>query len=170
MVYCTYNLFNMFQTLTCPSSGAPDYTCVVTACGVQGLGCRWSAVRSCSSSFPHPGRIACCPAPDRRPPATKALHTICGNNTSIVSSSWWWTYKCPKHVEQIISAINHSVASSWFSSIRIQIWILCIWKYLYVISLATITGLCVSKISYQYNVYRAFLILLNEKFLFLYNI
>jgi len=27
-------------------------------------------------NFPHPGRIACCPAPDRRPPATKALHTI----------------------------------------------------------------------------------------------
>ena len=22
-------------------------------------------------------------------------------------------YKCPKHVEQLISAINHSVASSW---------------------------------------------------------
>ena len=42
---------------------------------------------SCSSSFPHPGHIACCPAPDRRPPATKALHTICGNNSSIVSSS-----------------------------------------------------------------------------------
>jgi hypothetical protein len=25
----------------------------------------------------------CCPAPDRRPPATKALHAICGNNTSL---------------------------------------------------------------------------------------
>jgi hypothetical protein len=66
-----------------------------------------------------PGRIACCSAPNSRPPATKALHTICGNNTSIVSSSWWWAYKCPKHVEQIISAINHSVASSWFSSLRL---------------------------------------------------
>ena len=72
----------------------------------------------CSSSFHHPGRIACCPAPDRQPPATKALHTICGNNTSIVSSSWWWAYKCTKHVEQITSAINHSVASSWFSFLR----------------------------------------------------
>jgi len=72
----------------------------------------------CSSIFPHPGRIACCPAPDRRPPVTKALHTICGNNTSIVSSSWWWAYKSLKHVEQIISAINHSVAFSWFSSLR----------------------------------------------------
>ena len=71
---------------------------------------------SFSSNSPHPGRIACCPAPDRRPPSTKALHTIRGNNTSIVSSSWWWAYKCPKHVELITSAINHSVASSWFSS------------------------------------------------------
>jgi len=67
----------------------------------------------------HPGSIACCPAPDHRPPATKALHTIYGNNTSIVSISWWWAYKCLKHVEQIISAIRHSVASSWFSSLRL---------------------------------------------------
>jgi len=80
--------------------------------------CVWDEGR-CSSSFPHPRRIACCPAPDHRPPATKALHTICGNNTSIVSSSWWWAYTCEKHVEQIISAINHSVASSWFSSLRL---------------------------------------------------
>jgi len=72
-----------------------------------------------SSSFSHPGYIACCPAPDRRPPATKELHTICGNNTSTVSSSWWWVYKCPKHVEQITNAITHSVASSWVSSLRI---------------------------------------------------
>ena len=27
--------------------------------------------------------------------------------------------KCAKHVEQIISAINHSVASSWFYSLRL---------------------------------------------------
>ena len=89
------------------------------------LGCWWSAVRcraagyegSCSSSFPHPGRIAYCPASDHRPPATKALHMTCGNNTSIVSSSWWWAYKCSKHVERVISAINQSVSSSWFSSL-----------------------------------------------------
>ena len=56
----------------------------------------------------------------RRPPATKALHTICGNNTSTVSSSWWWAYECPKHVEQIIIAIKHSVASIWFSSLRMD--------------------------------------------------
>jgi len=30
-----------------------------------------------------PGRIACCSAPNSRPSATKALHTICGNNTSL---------------------------------------------------------------------------------------
>ena len=74
--------------------------------------CDWSVAQL-------PWRIVCCPAPDRRPPSNKALHTICGNNTSIVSSSWWWAYKCPKHVEQIISAIKHSVASSWFSSLRL---------------------------------------------------
>ena len=61
--------------------------------------------------------IVCCCAPNSQPPTTKALHTICGNNTSMVSNSWWWAYKCPKHVEQIISAIKHSVASSWFSSL-----------------------------------------------------
>ena len=75
--------------------------------------CDWS------HNFPHPGHIACCSAPNSRPPATKALHTTCGNNTSIVSSYWWWAYKCPKHVEQIINAIKHPVASSWFSSLRL---------------------------------------------------
>ena len=74
-----------------------------------------------SSSFPHPRRVACCPALDRRPPATKALHTICGNKTSIVSSSWWWAYEYQKHVEQIIITIKHLVASSWvFFSTRCE--------------------------------------------------
>jgi hypothetical protein len=41
-----------------------------------------------------------------------------------VSSSWWWAYKCSKHVEQIISAIKHSVASSWFSSLRHLLYLL----------------------------------------------
>ena len=36
------------------------------------------------------------------------------------SFSWWWAYKCPKQLEQIISAITHSVASSWFSSLRLN--------------------------------------------------
>ena len=89
-----------------------SYTCNCTTL------CRTTP--TCSHNFPHPGRIACCPAPNSRPPATKALlHTKCGNNTSIISSPWWWAYKCLKHVKQITSAINHSVASrasSWFSS------------------------------------------------------
>ena len=76
--------------------------CVVTAYGVQCLGC-WllevmcrtagyasgmrDFVRLQSSKIPHSGRTACCPTPDLQPPATKALHIICGNNTHIVSSS-----------------------------------------------------------------------------------
>ena len=72
-----------------------------------------------SHNFSHPGRIARFCAPNRRPPATKSLHTICGNNTSIVSSSWWWAYKCPKHVEQIISAIKafRSIYLVFFSTL-----------------------------------------------------
>jgi len=44
MVYCTYDMLNMFQALLCPSSGARDYMCVITAFGVQCLvaGCRGS--------------------------------------------------------------------------------------------------------------------------------
>ena len=79
----------------------------------------WVGLPASGLHFPHHGRIACCSAPNSRPPATKALQTIHGNNTSIVSNSCWWAYKCPKHVE-IISAIKHSVTSSWFSSLRLQ--------------------------------------------------
>jgi hypothetical protein len=43
-----------------------------------------------SSNIPHPERIACCPVPDLQQPAIKASNTINGNNTHIVSSSWWW--------------------------------------------------------------------------------
>ena len=68
-----------------------------------------------SHNFPHPGHIACCSTPNGRPPTTKTLHTIRGNNTSIVWSSWWWAYKCPRNFEQIINAIKHSVASGWVS-------------------------------------------------------
>ena len=92
---------------------------LVVGCQVQSSRLCVRDEESCSRCFPHPGRIACWPVPDRRPPITKALHAMCGNNTSIVSSSWWWAYKCRKHVEQITSAINHSVTSSWFSSLRI---------------------------------------------------
>jgi len=34
MLYCTYNMRNMFQALPYPSSGARDYMCVITAYGV----------------------------------------------------------------------------------------------------------------------------------------
>ena len=68
----------------------------------------------CSSNISQPEHIVGCPAPDLRQPATKASHTIDSNNTHTVLSSWWWAEKCLKHVEQIISVINHSVASGWF--------------------------------------------------------
>ena len=58
--------------------------CVITAYGVQclvagcrGLGAEQQAVRPGrwmlhdSCNIPHPGRIACCPAPDPRQPATE---------------------------------------------------------------------------------------------------
>jgi len=86
-------------------------------------------VRMTSHNFSHPGRIARYSAPNSRPPATKALHTMFCKNTSIVSRSWWWAYKCPKHAEQITSAINHSLASSWFSSLRIYLPNIYIIKY-----------------------------------------
>ena len=100
-----------------------------------------------SHNFPHPWRIACCPAPDHRPKQLPSSRTH-----SLLSCTWppttsnqgithhmrqlhkysleflvmgiyvpetcWADYKCSKHVEQIISAIKHSVASSWVSSLR----------------------------------------------------
>ena len=45
IIYCTYNMLNKFRALLCPSSGARDYMCVITACGVQCLGCWLSEVR-----------------------------------------------------------------------------------------------------------------------------
>ena len=41
-LYCTYDMLKMFRALLCPSSGARDYMCVITAYGVQCLfaGCR----------------------------------------------------------------------------------------------------------------------------------
>ena len=42
----------------------------------------------CSRNILHPELIAGCPALDLQQPATKALHTIGGNNTHIVSSCW----------------------------------------------------------------------------------
>jgi hypothetical protein len=41
----------MFRALLCPSSGARDYTCVITAYGVQCLGCWWSEVRCRTAGY-----------------------------------------------------------------------------------------------------------------------
>jgi len=48
MVYCTYDMLNMFRALLCPSPGARDYMYVITAHGVQCLvaGCRGSGAGS----------------------------------------------------------------------------------------------------------------------------
>ena len=51
MVYCTYNMLNMFRALLCPSSGVRDYRCVTTAYGVQCLGCWWSEVRCRTAGY-----------------------------------------------------------------------------------------------------------------------
>jgi len=45
MVYCTYNMLNMFRAPLCQSSGAQDYMCVITAYSVQYRGCWWSGVK-----------------------------------------------------------------------------------------------------------------------------
>ena len=95
MVHCTYNMLNMFQAILCPSTEARDYICVITVSGVECLGCWLSEVRCRaagyasgmsdvarlkSSNVPHPRRTAGCPALVLRQPATKASHTIGGNN------------------------------------------------------------------------------------------
>ena len=112
MVYCVYNPLNMFRALICPSSGARDYTCycriwcvmhwlLVVGGQVQGSRLCVRDEGSCSSSFP---------APDRRPPATKALHTICGNNKYslelLMMGIWvpetcWADYNCNKSFSSI---------------------------------------------------------------------
>ena len=44
MLYCTYDMLNTFRAFLCPSTGARDYMCVITANGVHYLvaGCRGS--------------------------------------------------------------------------------------------------------------------------------
>ena len=122
-LYCTYDTLNMRRVLLCPSSGAWDYMCVITAYGVQCLvaGCRGSvagqqAVRPGRGILQHPSAWTHTLLSYTWPPTTsnQALHTTGGNNTHIISSSWWWAWKFPTHVKGIISAIKHSVISSWF--------------------------------------------------------
>ena len=119
---CFGHLYAHHQELETTLVLLPHMACNAFVAGSWLLGAGQQAMRpgwGKLCDWLHPGSIACCSAPKSRLPATKALHTICGNNTSIVSSSWWWVYKCRKHVEQIISAIKHSVTSSWFSSVRL---------------------------------------------------
>ena len=54
MVSCTYNMLNMFGALLCPSSGAWDYMCVITAYGVRCLGC-WLLEVRCRAAGYAPG-------------------------------------------------------------------------------------------------------------------
>ena len=51
MVYCTYNMLNMFRALLCPSSWARDPMCVITVYGVRCLGCWWSEVRCRAADY-----------------------------------------------------------------------------------------------------------------------
>ena len=122
MIYstCFGHLYAHHQELETIFVLLPHMVCNALVAGGRRSGARQQAMRlGWDNLFDKSNRhIACCSAPDHRPLATKSLHTICGNNTSIVSNSWWWAYKCPKHVEQIISVINHSVASSWFTFLQ----------------------------------------------------
>ena len=68
-----------------------------------------------SNSIPHPGRIACCPAPEFSTTNNQELYTT-RHTSSIVVGSSWWVYSCPKYVEQITSSIKHFVASTWSPS------------------------------------------------------
>jgi hypothetical protein len=95
MLYCTYNMLNMFRALLCPSSGARDNMCVITAYGVQCLvvGCRESGAGSrlwvqeewcCTTSVVQQhSSWTLSLLPFTWPPTTsnQALHTIGGNNT-----------------------------------------------------------------------------------------
>ena len=84
--------------------------CRRSGAGQQAMCPGWGMLHN-SRVMQHPSLLSCTRPPT---PSNQTLHTIGGNNTHIVSSSWWCAWKCPKHVEHIISAINHSVASSWF--------------------------------------------------------
>jgi len=67
MVYRTYNMLNMFRALLCPSSGARDYMCVITAYAVQCLVARLSRA---TSLFLDASPAALHLSPDNQPPST----------------------------------------------------------------------------------------------------
>ena len=73
-----------------------DTICVITTYGVRCLGFWLSEVRC---------RAAGC---------ASVMRDVARLQSSNIPHSGRIAQKCPKHVEHIISAINHSVASSWF--------------------------------------------------------
>ena len=80
MVYCTYNMLNMFRTLLCPSSGARDYVCCYRLwCAV--LGCWWSEAVGHVSRKRDVARTLKCPK--------HVEHTISAINHS-VGFSWFF--------------------------------------------------------------------------------
>ena len=107
MICCTHNLLIMFrahvhhQKLETILVLLSHMVCNAFVAGGRRSGAGQQAMRPGWGQLLE--QLPCCPAPDRQPPATKALHTICGNND-----------------DGNMSAINHSVASSWVSSLRID--------------------------------------------------
>jgi len=67
MLYCTYNLLNMFWALICPSSEARDYTCVLPHMVCNALVAGGRLLRAEQQAM-CPGHIASCSAPNSQPP------------------------------------------------------------------------------------------------------
>jgi len=61
MLYCTYDMLNMFRAFLCPSSGVRDYVCVITAYGMQCLvaGC-WGSGTGQQAMRPGRGMLHDC--------------------------------------------------------------------------------------------------------------
>jgi len=93
---CFEQLYAHHQELETIPVLLPHMMCNALVVGGRLLGSGQQAMRpgwgKLCDNFPHSGRIACCSAPNSRPPVTKALHTIRGNKKCIVSISWWWAY------------------------------------------------------------------------------
>ena len=75
MLYCTYDMLNMFRAILWPSSGALDYMYAIAAYGVQCLATDFRVSDAGQQgvhpgrgmlhcSIPLPGRTPCCPVSD----------------------------------------------------------------------------------------------------------
>ena len=100
--------------------------CVVLGCCLSGVMCRTADYASTKTDVARLRRATSLfldsLLPCSWPPTTsnQALHTIGGSNTHTYSLELLiMVIEVPEHVEHIISAINHSVVSSLFSSLRI---------------------------------------------------